>query len=60
MLFTNDSLKDIGKKYNVARGTLGDISRGLSWKTITQNFKLPIIANRITNQKIYQSIYGIV
>lgn len=60
MLFTNDPLKDIGKKYNVARGTLGDISRGLSWKTITQNFKLPIIANRITNQKIYQSIYGIV
>lgn len=60
MLFTNNQLKDIGKKYNVARGTLGDISRGLSWKNITQNFKLPIITNRITNQKIYQSIYGIV
>ena len=30
------------------------------WKNITQQFKCPIRKNKLENQKIYQSIYGIV
>lgn len=60
LCFTNIKLEDIGKEYNIAKNTVGDISRGLTWKNITQQFKCPIRKNKIENQKIYQSIYGIV
>lgn len=60
LCFTNIKLEDIGKKYGIAKNTVGDISRGVSWKAITQQFVCPIRKNKIENQKIYQSIYGIV
>ena len=60
LCFTNIKLEDIGKEYGIAKNTVGDISRGLSWKDITQQFKCPIRKNKLENQKIYQSIYGIV
>ena len=60
LCFTNTKLEDIGKLYGVAKNTIGDISRGISWKEITNQFKCPIRKNKKENQKIYQSIYGIV
>ena len=60
LCFTNITLENIGKEYNIAKNTIGDISRGLTWKEITQQFKCPIRKNKLENQKIYQSIYGIV
>lgn len=60
LCFTNKTLEDIGKSYNVAKNTIGDISRGISWKEITHQFVCPIRKNKIQNQSIYQSIYGIV
>lgn len=60
LCFTNVTLENIGKKFGVAKNTIGDISRGISWKQITSQFKCPIRQNKIENQKIYQSIYGIV
>lgn len=60
LCFTNMKLDDIGKCYGVAKNTIGDISRGISWKEITKQFKCPIRKNKKENQKIYQSIYGIV
>ena len=44
----------------IGQTTVRDISRGLTWKDITQQFKCPIRKNKLENQKIYQSIYGIV
>ena len=60
LCFTNLTLENIGKKYNIAKNTVGDISRGISWKEITNQFICPIRKNKLENQKIYQSIYGIV
>lgn len=60
LCFTNIKIEDIGKEYGIAKNTVGDISRGLTWKNITQQFKCPIRKNKLENQKIYQSIYGIV
>lgn len=60
LCFTNITIENIGKEYNIAKNTVGDISRGLTWKSITQQFHCPIRKNKIENQKIYQSIYGIV
>lgn len=60
LCFTNMTLENIGKKYGVAKNTIGDISRGISWKNITHQFQCPIRKNKLENQKIYQSIYGIV
>lgn len=60
IIFTNDSLKNIGKKYNIALNTIGDISRGISWKEITNNFICPIRKNKSVNQEIFNKIYGIV
>ena len=60
LCFTNIKIEDIGKEYGIAKNTVGDISRGLTWKDITQQFKCPIRKNKLENQKIYQSIYGIV
>lgn len=60
LCFTNIKLEDIGKKYGVAKNTVGDISRGISWKDITHQFICPIRKNKKQNQPIYQSIYGIV
>ena len=58
--FSLELVEDIGKEYGIAKNTVGDISRGLTWKNITQQFKCPIRKNKLENQKIYQSIYGIV
>lgn len=58
--FTNKTLVEIGKQFGIAKNTIGDISRGITWKPITQQFICPIRKNKIENQKIYQSIYGIV
>lgn len=60
LCFTNIRIEDIGKEYKIAKNTVGDISRGLTWKSITQQFKCPIRKNKLENQKIYESIYGIV
>lgn len=60
LCFTNIKIEDIGKEYGIAKNTVGDISRGLTWKDVTQQFKCPIRKNKLENQKIYQSIYGIV
>ena len=60
LIFTNISLKNIGKKYGVAKNTVGDISRGIAWKEVTQNFICPIRKNKLINQKKYSSLYGIV
>lgn len=60
LCFSNINQIDIGKKYNVAKNTIGDISRGVSWKEITNQFVCPIRKNKLKNQEIYQSIYGIV
>lgn len=60
LCFTNLTLEQIGKDYGIAKNTVGDISRGLTWKEITQQFIYPIRQNKIKNQEIYQSIYGIV
>ena len=60
LCFTNTKVEDIGKEYGIAKNTIGDISRGLTWKDITQQFKCPIRKNKLENQKIYKSIYGIV
>lgn len=60
LCFTNITLKNIGEKHSVAQNTIGDISRGISWKDITNQFICPIRKNKKQNQEIYQSIYGIV
>lgn len=60
LIFTNTKIEDIGKKYGVAKNTIGDISRGISWKEITQNFLCPIRKNKLINQEKYNSLYGIV
>lgn len=60
LCFTTIPIADIGKEYQIAKNTVSDISRGLTWKNITQQFKCPIRKHKIENQKIYQSIYGIV
>ena len=60
LIFSSETLEDIGKKYNIAKNTVGDISRGITWKEITNQFKLPIRKNKLENQPIYNSIYGIV
>lgn len=60
LCFTNTTIENIGKEFDVAKNTVGDISRGLTWKNITQQFKCPIRKNKLENQKIYESIYGIV
>lgn len=60
LIFTNIKIEDIGKKYGVAKNTIGDISRGISWKEITQNFLCPIRKNKLINQEKYNSLYGIV
>lgn len=60
LIFTNIKIEDIGKKYGVAKNTIGDISRGISWKEITQNFICPIRKNKLINQEKYNSLYGIV
>ena len=58
--FSDKTLVEIGKQFGIAKNTIGDISRGITWKPITQQFICPIRKNKIENQKIYQSIYGIV
>ena len=60
LIFTSDSLEEIAKQYNLGKNTIGDISRGITWKEITNQFKLPIRKNKIENQQLYQKIYGIV
>ena len=60
LIFSNTSLTDIGIQFHVAKNTIGDISRGISWKEITQQFVCPIRKNHLKNQEIYHSIYGIV
>ena len=60
LIFSELTIETIAKNNNVGKNTIGDISRGISWKEITSNFILPIRKNKIENQKIYNSIYGIV
>lgn len=60
LIFTSDTLEEIGKQYSIGKNTVGDISRGITWKIITHQFKLPIRKNKIENQVLYKSIYGIV
>lgn len=60
LIFSNLSQAEIGKKYGIAKNTVGDISRGLTWKEITNQFLLPIKTNAKENKSIFESIYGIV
>lgn len=60
LIYTDITLKDIGEKYHIARNTVGDISRGISWKEITNQFVCPIRKNKEKNKSIYEIIYGIV
>ena len=60
LIFTSDTLDNIARQYNLGKNTVGDISRGITWKTITHQFKLPIRKNKLVNQQLYQKIYGIV
>lgn len=53
-------IKDITSKYNIAKNTVGDICRGLTWKEITSKFKCPIIKNRLINKTLFEENYGIV
>lgn len=50
----------ITDKFNVKKNTVGDISRGISWKKITKQFKCPIIKNKLINKTLFEKIYGIV
>jgi group I intron endonuclease len=60
LCFTNIKIEDISREYGIAKNTVGDISRGLTWKSIAQQFQCPIRKHKLKNQKIYESIYGIV
>lgn len=60
IFYSNLTLEQIGKKYNIAKNTVGDISRGLTWKELTKDFVFPLRRNKIKNQEIYSKIYGIV
>ena len=60
LCFSSLTQKQIGEQYGVAKNTIGDISRGISWKEITHQFIRPITSNKEENKKIFQSIYGIV
>ena len=60
LIYTNETIENIGKKYGVSKNTVGDISRGISWKEITLNFICPIRKNKLINQEKYKSLYGIV
>ena len=60
LIYTNETIENIGKKYGVSKNTVGDISRGISWKEITLNFICPIRKNKLINQEKYESLYGIV
>ena len=60
LCFSSETLDKIGTKYGVAKNTVGDISRGISWKDITHQFVCPIRKNKLQNQEIYKSTYGIV
>lgn len=60
LIFTSNTIEEIAKQYNLGKNTVGDISRGITWKQITHQFKLPIRKNKIENQQLYQTIYGIV
>lgn len=60
LIFTSNTIQDIAKEYNLGKNTVGDISRGITWKDITNQFKLPIRKNKLENQTLYESIYGIV
>lgn len=56
----NKKVSYIIEKFNVKKNTIGDISRGLTWKIITQQFKCPIIKNKLINKTLFEKIYGIV
>lgn len=60
LIFTNNTIETISKQYDLGKNTVGDISRGIAWKEITNQFKLPIRKNKMENQTIFKSIYGIV
>lgn len=60
LIFTSDTLENIAKQHNLGKNTVGDISRGITWKEITNQFILPIRKNKMENKTIYNSIYGIV
>lgn len=56
LIFSKETLKDIGNKFGRAKNTINDISRGLTFKKITHLFILPIRQNQRKNQKIYNEI----
>ena len=56
LIFTDTKIEDISKKYGVAKNTIGDISRGVTWKEITGKFICPIRRNKKANQEKYNSL----
>ena len=57
---TNKTQDEIASLIGIHSYTVGDISRGISWKEITLNFICPIRKNKLINQERYESLYGIV
>lgn len=60
LCFSSKKVEDIASDFHVAKNTISDISRGLTWKEITSNFICPIRKNQKKNQEIYLLTYGIV
>lgn len=60
LFYSSLTIEQISQKYGVAKNTVGDISRGLTWKELTKDFIFPLRKNKKKNQEIYSSIYGIV
>lgn len=60
LIFTNKTQSTIAEVFNVKASTIGEISRGITWKEISNQFKCPMTKNREENKNIYNSIYGIV
>lgn len=57
LIFTKMKLSDIGNKYEVAKNTIIDISRGITWKEATKYLEYPLRRNSEINQKLFNKHY---
>ena len=57
VLFTKESIVNIGKKYNIQGNTITYILLGKRRKELTKNFIIPIRKNLKENQQIFKNIY---
>lgn len=56
MIFGNLTHKQIGEKYGIAKNTVSDISRGLTWTKVTNGLKYPISENKKDNAELIDKI----